>query len=652
MKFTLEQKRAMKREPLKFAQSLPLAELNAVLEELDTRYREGKEVLSDEAYDIMDDYRWSISKKKKTAKDVGGSKNVDVDLEVPMSSLDKFHTLSPVKQHAFMKASSYTISDKEDGISLAVTYLDGNPILLTTRGKTGVVGKDVSKALKHLKLPKNISYKGRLIVRAEFTADKAVFQKYFAADYKTSRNMGAGLLNRNEANPHMKKFRVVCYEILKGKGAGQPLNEQLALLDKWKFDVVPHTVVKKITADILAEFHDRRKTEAGRDIDGVVVTKNVPYKITGGYPTHSYAFKINSIANSVVVEVVDVVFEESRLGKITQVIKIDPTIIGGVEVTSFTAHNYEYIENGYSREDVKKNGGKPPYKPRPLGKGAFIRAVRSGDVIPYIMEVVKAARAPAVPDVPYVRKGAFLYAVHEEGKSSLRTIKELTHFFTVLEIDGVKQGVVTKLVDAGYDTVKKILRMKVQDILALPGYAERSAKELHKNLQTTKNKMTFLNVAQGSAAFGEGIGEKRITALIEAIPDILEIAAAETTTVRDLDRMIRNVRGFKELATQIAENFKVFAKFLRRNGITLVAQEKKAVTGSKMKDQVVLFTSVRDQQAQDWIVANGGKIASTVKQATLLVVKDENASNNKTAEAKKLGTPIISIANFRKKYGI
>jgi NAD-dependent DNA ligase len=646
MKFTLEQKRAMRRDPLAFAKTYKLPQLSAILAELDDRYQENAPVVTDEIYDIMDDYRWTISKRAKSAKDVGGTKNVDIVLEVPMASLDKFHTLTESRRLAFMKATSYTLSDKEDGISLSITYQDGAPILATTRGKKGTVGKNVSKIIPHLRIPKTIPYKGRFIVRAEFTIDKTTFKKYFPDD-KTGRNTAGGLLNRDVVHEHAKKFRTVCYEILLGKGAGIPLNEQLAILERYKFDVVPHIVVKKITQEALVKYHDQRKQESGRDIDGVVVAQNVKYRAGEGYPDHSYAFKINSIANSVVVPVKDVLFAESRLGKLSQRIEIEPTIIGGVEVSFFTAHNYEYIEKGYSREQVKKNGGKAPYKPRPLNKGAIIRCVRSGDVIPYIMEVVEGAKKPAVPTIPNERKGAFLYAVHE-GKSDLRQIKELTYFFTVLEVDGVKQGVVTKLVNAGYDTVRKILDMDLADIKNLPAYGETSAVKLHKALKTVKSKMTFLNVAQGSAAFGEGIGEKRLQLLFDEIPELLDTQWNDS----QLARRIRDVKGFDKLADQIAGNLNAFVKFCKRNGIKLVAAKKAEVVGSKMKGQSVLFTSVRDAEAQAWIVANGGKIASTVNQATLLITKDADASNKKTVEAESKGIPVQPIDTFRNKHGI
>lgn len=644
MKFTAVQKRAMKTDPLSFAKSLQRSELKAVLKELDDRYRAGDELIGDEYFDIMDDYYWSTTRAKKSAKNVGGVKNADVVLEVPMASLDKFRTISKPKQAAFLKGKGYVLSDKEDGISASLTYDNGVPEQATTRGEEGTVGKDISKLIPYLNIPKKIPYKGRFIVRAEITMDKTTFQRYFAKDYKTSRNMGSGLVTRQDDHDVARKFRFVVYEVLKGKTAGGPLLDQLELMERYKFDVVPYKYVDHITEDKLIDYHDERKAQAGRDIDGVVVVKNIPYKPTAGYPTHAYAFKINSLAASVLIPVLDVVWEETRLGRIAPRVTIEPTIIGGVEVSFFTGHNNFYIEHGYKQEDAKK----PPYKPRPLNKGATIRAVRSGDVIPFIMEVVKGAKVASKPDIPYERRGVFLYAVHE-GKSDVRVIKELTHFFTELDTDGMQRGTVTKLVEMGFDTVKKILKMTEDDWRSLPGFANKSAATTFAAVRGTKSRMTFQNVARGSAAFGESIGPKRLEALIEAVPDLLEKIDTPQAGLVDI---ISGVRGFNKLAIQIAKNLKTFAKFCKRNGITLTAAKKAKVTGKAMFGQAVLFTSVRDTKLEAWIIANGGKIASTVKQATVLVVKDENSSNKKTAEADNLKKPVLTLANFRKKHGI
>ncbi|MFA7287146.1 MAG: BRCT domain-containing protein [Patescibacteria group bacterium] len=641
MKFTAIQKRAMKANPLGFAKSMPRKELGQIIDELEARYSdpEQESPLSDEQYDLMHDYYWKG--KKKPAKKVGGVKNVDITLEVPMNSLDKFRTVSSAKQAIFMRASSYVISDKEDGISLAITYDGGVPVLATTRGETGLVGKDVSKVIPYLNIPKSIAYKKRFMVRAEFTIDTKVFKAHFPDD-KTGRNTAGGLLNRDVPAPCIALFRVVCYEILLGKNAGHKLEDQLKLLKKYGFDVVPYIVVDAIDEEFMTEKHNERKKKAKRDIDGIVVAKNQPYKIEPGYPDYAYAFKINSLETAVRVVVKEVIWEETRYGKWFPRIMIEPTVIGGVLVTFFTGHNNYYIEHGHLKP--KKKGEPVPYEPRPINKGAVILAVRSGDVIPYIMQVVKGAKTASKPEGAYKKKGVHLVVV-ETQKTNTRVVKELAHFFSELEVDGLKRGGVQVLVDAGYDTVKKILKMSRIEAQSLPGFADKSGAQLHKALKACKPRMTFLNVARGSAAFGEGIGPSRLTALMETVPDFMDHA---DKSVEELTKMVKTVKGLDKLAEQIAENLKTFNKFCKRNGITLAAAEKQEIVGNQMDGQRILFTSIRDAEVQAWIIANGGKIATTVNQATSLIVKDESASNDKTKAAVSKGIPIITIAQFRK----
>lgn len=636
---------SIKRDPAGFAAGLKKVQLKALLSELDAAYHDqGKTPIPDEAYDIIrENYESRYGELKKVGAPVktGGK----VRLPVPMGSLNKLKPGSTLLAQFLAKGGPYTISDKEDGISLELVYLNGIVQRAFTRGD-GITGKDASGVLPALRIPERISERGEVIVRGEFTADKSVFQKHFAEDFATSRNLAGGLLNRNKPSEHVAKFKFIVYEVLKGKLAGQPLSQQLSYLKELGFTVVPHKVYPSLTEEKLISLHNaRRGGGAKRAIDGIVVTRDEKYKVVqSGNPTHAYAFKINSLESSVLVKVKDVVWEESRLGKLIPRIVIDPTVIGGVTVTFFTGHNNYYIEHGHIKP---KAGHKVPHEPRPLNKGATIRAVRSGDVIPYIMEVVKPARTPSKPDQPYKVAGVHLEAVHE-AKSDIRRIKELTHFFTTLEVDGLKQGVVTKLVDAGFDTVKKILNLKATKLMALEGFQRTSATKLVESLQKAKGNMTFVNVAKGSAVFGAAIGETRLQALEDNIPDFL---SRVNLPERDLVALIQSVRGFKQLALPIAQNLKDFLKFCTRNGIDLVAAEKEEVIGSSMSGKSVLFTSVRDAELQKWIVQNGGKIASTVKQASMLVVK-EGASNNKTDYASANGIPILTLDEFKRKYKV
>jgi DNA ligase (NAD+) len=644
MALTLAIKKAIERDPSGYAASLKKLEFKKLLDELDDLYHEqGVNYISDESYDILrENYEARFGTRKKVGAPVkSGAK---VRLPVPMGSLNKIKPGSAVLSTFLAAGGPFVASDKEDGISIELLYDHKILQRAFTRGD-GVTGKDASGVIPALRAPKRISEPDEFIVRGEFTADRSVFDAHFAEDFATSRNLGGGLLNRNQPSESVSKFKFVAYEILKGRGAGSPLSKQLAILKELGFTVVPYKVYPKLTEEKLVSLHNARKGVGGakRDIDGIVIARDVNYKVGIGNPTHAYAFKINALENSVLVTVKDVVWEESRYGRLIPRILIEPTTIGGVTVTYFTGHNNFYIEHGYKYELRKK----PPYEARPINKGAEIRAIRSGDVIPYIMEVVTPAKTPSKPKQPFKVDGVHLVAVHEE-KSDLRHIKELTHFFVSLGVEGLKQGVITQLVNSGIDTVKKILNAKVPKLMQLEGFQRKKAETLVANLQLAKQNMTFVNVAVGSAVFGDKIGQGRLEALEKAIPDILDRA---NLPERDLVSAIQSVRGFKELAVPIAQNLKKFLKFCERNGIELVATKKEEITGSKMKGQVVLFTSVRDADLQKWIVQNEGKIASTAKQATMLVIK-EGASNNKIDYAIANGIPVLTIDQFKRKYKV
>lgn len=642
MKFTAEQKRAMRVNPSEFAQSVTRKQLGEILKELDNRYYVKNEpAIPDESYDILYDYYHN----GKVSKKVGVRSRDNVPLPVPMSSLAKFMTLPESTRNAFLaRRGGFVVSDKEDGISLEVVYQNGTPVKAFTRGDF-TTGQDVSHVIPVLRIPKRIALRSELVVRGEFTAEKEVFQKHFAKDFATSRNLGGGLLNRNTADKAIGKYAVIFYEVTKGGSvAGGPLSQQLRFLEKYGFDVVPYTVYKKLDQEKLTQIHNDRRKYATRDVDGIVVTHDTNYSVSEARPKHAYAFKINSRESSVLVKVLDVVWEESRLGKMVPRVMIEPTVIGGVKVEYFTGHNAFYIMNGFGKDQAKN----PPYSPRPLGPGAVIRAVRSGDVIPYIMEVVKPAKKAKMPEHDYVLKGVYAYAVHEE-KSDTKRMKELVHFFASMGVDGIKEGTVKALIANGHTTIKSILNLTYNEALGLPGFADRSAKQLLGAIKKAKAEMSFVKVAVGSGVFGDGIGEKRLQQLVESYPDIMSMVKLPRA---ELYEKVSQVRGFKKLADAIATNLVKFHRFCRRNGIELVVEKKTAVTGNRMAGQAVLFTSVRDNQLQEWIVTQGGKIASTVKSATMLVVKDENASNNKTAEAEQLGKPVVTLAQFRKKYGI
>lgn len=636
---------AITRDPQLFATGKTLTELKAVLRELDYGYHDkNKSLVPDSVYDqLRDAYDARAKKPYDKVGAVSSHAKRRVKLLVPMGSLSKIKPGSKALS-AFVAKGPFVVSNKEDGISLSLIYEDGILTKAHQRGD-GTIGTDSSGVIPSLNVPHKIKVKGLFIVRIEFTMNNSTFSKHFDSAgggvYDTARNGAGGLLNRNKPDPMITKLKCVAHEILAGPNARVAPSKQFAFLKQHGFHVVPHKSFNVLNETILSNLLTMRKSKSLREIDGIVVAQDRPYEVHGKYPTHAFAFKINDLEASVVVKVIDVEWNESRYGRLAPRIIIEPTKIGGVMVQHFTAHNAFYILNGYTS---KLKGSQIPYAPRPIGKGATIRAVRSGDVIPYVVEVIKPAKKAAEPSVPYTSDGVHYYA--DTGGDD-RAAKLLVNFFNVMEVEGLKRGTMDVLIAHGFDTIRKISRITASKLDGIPGIGHTKALTLERNIKAglAKN-ATLPKLAAGSAVFGDKFGESRLTDLFDAIPD----AVTKPKSARALEAALREVKGFKELAALAAEAMPKFIRFLDRVKIPIVETTKLKVVGKKMEGMSILFTSVRDKELTEWILANGGKMASSAKSANLLIVKDELASNNKTEYALENNIPIMSVGKFKAKY--
>lgn len=633
---------AAKRNPAAI-KTIQKKDLKAILDFLDYRYFEAsKPVVSDELYDLLVDHYENLT--GKTRSKVGHAvtgKRVKAKLPEPMASLDK---LKPDSNTKFLTKGEYVVSDKLDGLSLELVYNNGKLLAVYTRGD-GTTGQDVTRSSAMLNAPKTIADKNELIVRAEFCIKKHTFNKKHSTEtgntYKTGRNMASGLLTRNESTEAIKDFDVVCYEVMRGKTAGQKISTQLQYLKKLQFSVVKHKVYQNLTLAQLSELHDDFKSNSHYDCDGIVVTKNVSYKSSFENPKHAMAFKINSLASSKVVSIVDIEWNLSRHNKLVPRIRIEPTELGGVTVQYLTGHNMFFIRNGFKFADKDKR-----LPVRPLGVGAQIRIIRSGDVIPYIMEVVKPARKPSEPAVPYTTDGVTAMAVKSDIKNPDIKKKQILHFFKVLEVDGLKSGTVDMLFDSGLNTVSKIIKADADKFLTIDGFQTTKATKLADSIKAKLSGLTFPKLAYASGVFGSNVGETRLQAIYSKYPNILSMADMPYPQLVD---KLEQVDGIKTAAADIAKRLPKFAKFVEFHKFNLVSPKATKKKSQKLAGMKVLFTSVRDKELETRIVENGGSLASTVKSATHLIAKP-GASNNKIDYAKENKLPVLTVEAFIKKF--
>jgi len=654
--------RYIKKYGSKFIEHLHITKRDAiaVAKKLDIQYHtKNKSPVSNDVYDIFKDWILETFPDSVYASKIGAPASkkprngvVEVKLPIPMASQDKIKPGQDMSK--FLTAGSYVISDKLDGISLEVVYQNGVPSKCYTRGD-GTKGNDVSGVIPALNIPKNIPINNEFILRAEFLIKKKSFHaKHSKANgtgkYKTARNMGGGLLTRNAPSKAVADFDVTCYEILRGKGAGQSKSKQLSILKRLGFTVVRHSIVSKVNEASLLQLLDKYKATSYYEIDGIIVEHDTPYKAAASNPKHSRAFKVNSLdaAKDVVVKAIE--WNESRHNRLIPRIIVDPVDLGGVEVKHFAGHNYFYMQHGYTTKDEAAAAKRKIKLPvLPINVGSVIRVVRSGDVIPYILQVIKPARKASTPSVPFVIGEGGVHAMVSKDSKDIKK-KRIVHFFNVLDVDGLREGTVAKLYDNGFNTIRKILRVTMSDLIALDGFQQTSAKNVVDNLKVVKTNARFATLGYASNIFGDKVGSSKLQDVITAIPNIMTLATIEDA--HSLEDRIRKVHGIADTAKTIAERLPKFVEFVAHLGIVIVPEPKKEKPiSTKLSGVKILLTGVRDAQLVEDVKKNGGAEASSVKTATHVITKLGN-SNNKTEAAEAANIPVMTIESFRKKFKI
>jgi len=608
-----------------------------ILLSADSYYNSSITLISDEIYDVLTERLRQLDPESAVLNYVGAPiKGKKVELPYWMGSMNKIKADDAVLQR-WLKTyeGPYLISDKMDGISCLFTRIDGERNLFT-RGD-GTKGQNVSHLLKYANMSLdqvpddiNVAIRGELIMTTEN------FEKY-AEEMSNARNMVAGVVNSKPekvVKKHASDVDFITYEII------EPLMDplkQLATLKKWKTQVVPHDIYEDITMDILEWILSKRKKKTKYDIDGVIVTDNNRHSRNQiGNPPYSFAYK--GTTPTADVKVIDVIWKPSKDGILVPRIQYEKVKLSQVWLEFATAFNAKFIVENK------------------LGKGAVITIIRSGDVIPYIMAVIKPAKAPGLPteyEYEWDKNRTHIVLVDKDADTTV-IIQRLTKFLRDIGVENMSEGIVTRLVTGGYDDIIKIMKMTVDDFLELDGFQETLANKLHRNLHQQLNKMTVLQLMNASNCFGRGFGERKLKKILNVYPDI--VTEYTTGTSHTWTNRLMELDGFDTITVgQFFEGLNDFQKFYRL--VNRIVHVKPYVSnikkGGKFKDQVIVFTGFRNKAWQTYIESEGGRVSSAVSgNTTLVVYNDGEESSIKYKRALKLGVPTITKSRFGKKHGL
>jgi NAD-dependent DNA ligase len=594
-------------------------------------YNTGEPLITDDRYDEIKEHLKAIDKKNAYFKRIGADVDNKVKLPYYLGSQDKIKDDPKILNkwiQKFNNPKTYIISEKLDGISCLVVYKKGD-IKIYTRGD-GYYGQDITHIKDYISgiIPTKTQKKD-IVIRGELIISRENWEK-IKHEGSNARNLVAGLINSKILKKDLLKFvDFVVYEIIEGSS--------LNLDDLKKFNVVKHKEVKDLSIEFLYDLYKEWKDKSKYEIDGLIIKHNSAYKLKAGEnPKYSFAFKSLNMHKQVEVVVNDIEWNVSKDKYLKPIVKFNEIVLNGVKIKQATGFNADFI--------VKNN----------IGVGSRIVIIRSGDVIPHIKEVLSPSlnNKPLLPDVSFVWNKKDI-VLDDIKKNREQDIKIFSIFMKSLNIKGIGEGIITKLYDASYDTLEKIITITKEDLLKIDGIKEKSANNLIEALKDIYKKKC-LDIMFASNILGRGLGERKLKLLIDTYPFICENQEKALKLTKDdiikidgfgpvtADAIIKNLKSFLDFYNSIFKS-KVVADDEEED------EEESIETNDKYKDNIYVFSGIRDKELEKVITNSGGKIANVVnKKTTLLIVKSLDDTTVKVETAKKYNIPIITFEKFIK----
>jgi len=620
----------------------------------DKYYNDGLQLVTDEYYDIIKEYI-----KEEPEADTVGAKLRDGDnkakLPFWLGSMDKIKQdedskIDNWKSKNIVNLSNhhnYIISSKLDGVSCLAIFSPRTVdyIKLYTRGD-GITGSDISHLSKFIKsIPKNLKIPEEgLAIRGELIIPEKIFKKKYADKYENPRNMISGLVGSKTAREGLTDIHFVVYEIV-AKDEEMPSPEkQLRTLNELGFEVVKHHFVNDISSEILTEILARLKQESDYELDGVIVQSNTKYiRNTSKNPKYAFAFKIQG--ETADTTVISVEWKVSQWGALKPVVIINPVKLSGVTISKATGYNGKFIIDNV------------------IGPGAVVTIIRSGDVIPKIINTVKPAKSgeAQLPEIAYKwtdTKVDLIVDSSNQDSEALQDInnemcvKRINRFFEKLEIKELGQARIQKLYENGIDTIIKIISSTKEELIEALD-SEKLGEKIYTNIREGLRGIKTPNLLGSTGVFGEGIGQRKLEVLFENIPNILEIADSE-----DLKEQILKTPGYSDIsASLIVDNIKYAIIFMNSVKPYILKSEK--VSKPKIKQTLsgkkFIVSGFRDKDLKTDVENLGGEIIDSWKVTADGLIVDKKAKETETGKVKKAnekGMPVYTVEEFRKLFNI
>lgn len=576
--------------------------------------------------------------------------------EINLYSLNKVRDFEDLRQwvgdmQAQAKGTDFALEYKFDGLQIVLEYNDGIFVSATTRGN-GTIGEDVSLQVKTIKsVPLKINFHGRLIVQGECMMTNknfALYNKTATEKLKNPRNAAAGAVRNLDPKETAKRnLDYFCYSILLCEGEIFATQFQMhQFLEENGFQTGNYFKICKNADEIIENIKqvDKIKNKLDVMIDGMVVKINkvAPREdigYTAKFPKWAVAFKFEAVEQT--TQLLDVVWQVGRTGRVTPIAILEPVELAGATVSRATLNNFEDIR----RKNLFKNAS------------VFVR--RSNEVIPEVMglaekkqnssKIVPPTHCPVCSST-LVEKGPLLFCPNHFGCSA-QVIDRLTNFASrnAMNIEGLSDKTIQAFYDKlGVRELGDLYKLEKSQLLSLDKFKDKKADNILSSLAKSKN----VDLAKFIFSLGiEEVGQKTAKDLAKHFKTLEKIEHAteeELLQVEDIGPVIaKNIVMF----FQDKNNLKEIADLLSQ-GVNI--QEQKHETASQIfagKTFVLTGTLSRPRkEVEEIIECCGGRCSSSVSKKTDYVLAGEEAGS-KLDKAKALGVKVIDEKQFLEMVG-
>ena len=625
-------------------------------------YQEDREIMSNREYDALYDQLEQM--EAETGIVLADNPTVNVGYEAvdalpkethesPMLSLDKTKERETLR--AFIGTNPTLLSWKMDGLTIVLTYENGELQKAVTRGN-GIVGEVITNNARTFKnIPLKIAYQGRLVLRGEAIITYSDFERInetiedVDAKYKNPRNLCSGSVRQlNNQITAERNVRFYAFALVSAQDVDMHNSRayQMEWLKSQGFEVVEYRMVTGESLDEAMDYFSHAIENNDFPSDGLVALyDDIAYGdslgSTAKFPRNAFAFKWADEIRETTLREIE--WSPSRTGLINPIAVFDPVELEGTTVSRASVHNVSIV------------------KELQLGIGDTIQVYKANMIIPQIAENLTRSSNLEIPHICPVC-GEEARVIQENEVESLycmnpdcvaKKIKAFTLFVSrdAMNIDGLSEATLEKFIAKGFihdfGDIFEIAKHR-EEIVTMEGFGEKSYDNLIASIDKAKE-TTLAKVIYSLGISNIGLSNARVICR-HFDDDLDKIRTAEEEEISAIDGIGPVIAKSLTKYFKDPENNRKLDHLL---GYLHINKEEVSENQTLAGMNFVITGSLEHfsnrGEAKKLIESLGGKVTGTVTGKTNYLINNDTTSNSsKNKKARELGIPILSEEDFIK----